>query len=174
MQLTHRENEILRVDAWFMIPSFFPYLHWGKQEFCSKLSRKRMLAGLVLIKYGLLASQTHTEQDEKSAHLVSWEQTHKMNVTHFSNNRHLWSSKKNFWSKETTDFIIQIRNSSRLPRQRSTDQNARCKEERKEFRFNLQNTEIIAGELVCWGVKLKCFLPAQLSMPRNTCDEIPH
>ena len=97
-----------------------------------------------------------------------------MNVMHFNNNRRLCSSKKNFWSKETTGFIIQIRNSNRQPRQRSTDQNTTCKEGRKKLSFNLQNTKIISGPLVCWGVKPKSFLPARLSTPRSTCDEIPH
>lgn len=133
-----------------------------------------MLTGLVLIKYGLLAWQNQMEQDEKSAHLVSSEQTYKMNVTHFNNNWRLCSLKKNFWSKETTDFIIQIRNSNRLPRQRSSDQNTTSKEGRKELRFNLQNTKIISGRLVSWGIKLKSFLLAWLSVLKSVCDEIPH
>lgn len=97
-----------------------------------------------------------------------------MNVTHFNNNRHLCSSKKNFCSKETTDFIIQIRNSNCLPRQRSADQNTTHKEGRKELRFNLQKTKIISGWLVGWGVNPKSFLPAWLSMLRSTCDENSH
>lgn len=87
------------------------------------------------------------EQNEKSAHFVSWEQTHKMNVMHFNNNWHLCNSEKNFLSKETTDFIIQIRSSNHLPRQSSVHQNATHKEGRKELWFNLQNTKIISGWL---------------------------
>lgn len=88
------------------------------------------------------------EQNEKSAHFFSWEKTHKINVTHFNNNWCLCSSEKNFLSKETTDFIIQIRNSNCLPRQRSIDQNMTHREGRKELWFNLQNTKIISGPRV--------------------------
>lgn len=102
------------------------------------------------------------EQNEKSAHFVSWEQTHKMNVTHFNNNWHLCSSEENFLSKETTDFIIQIRNSNRLPRESSVHQNTTHKEGRKELWFNLQNTKIISSRLVCRGPKPKSSLPSWL------------
>lgn len=85
------------------------------------------------------------------------------------------SSEKNFLSKETTDFIIQIWSSNLLPRQSSIHQNMTHEEGRKELWFNLQNTKIISGQLACWGLKPKSRLPAWLkecmwSVP--PCDEL--
>lgn len=96
-----------------------------------------------------------------------------MNVTHFNNNGSPCSSKKKLWSKETTDLLFKLVIAVAC-QDKGVLIEHNTRRRKKGVRFNVQNTKLISGWLVCWGVKLRYFPPARRGIPRSSRDEIPH